>query len=207
MDSDDFLETIRNENQTALSRIGSSKSLYAFTGGDMDAETIESVAAGFADVNADLFGAWPNEVDEDTDEELTAFYAKVADEEGDWYDDIGAEVSGEDYAFHEQLREFTDPVTRTAGLVGYTLVELKLADQFVGFYVGNADPQTAQTYRDRKAELEARLDSATEHLARICTDDADEALAEETASNIVQSVYEVYTARLEEMGVNPKPVC
>ncbi|WP_435334321.1 rubrerythrin family protein [Haloarchaeobius sp. TZWWS8] len=209
MDADDFLETVRNENQTALSRLGSSKALYALTGGELNAENIEQVAAGLADVNADLFGKWPGEVDEGSDEELTSFYAKIADEEGDWYDSLDVDVDGNEYAFHETLREYHSPVTRTAALVGYTLVELKLADQFVGFYVGNADPQTAQTFRDRKGTLEARLDAATEHLARICTDEEgeDEETAERVASEVVQSAYEVYTDRLEEMGVNPKPVC
>lgn len=40
MDPNELVEVVREDNHTALSRLGSAKALYADTGGDMDAEPV-----------------------------------------------------------------------------------------------------------------------------------------------------------------------
>ncbi|WP_439027998.1 rubrerythrin family protein [Haloarchaeobius sp. DT45] len=201
MDSEDFLDSVRDDNQTALSRVGSSKSLYAFTGGEMNSDEVVGVAATMATHGAERVAAW---ADDDT---LGDFFAAVADTEDDWADSLDAEAAEETYAVHERLAERDDSVARLGALAGYTLVELKLADQFTGFFVGNADPQTASTFRDRKGDLQDRLADLGEQLEAVCDGDDDWETAAGAAGAVVQAAYEEYTDRLEAMGVNPKPVC
>ncbi|WP_435365285.1 rubrerythrin family protein [Haloarchaeobius sp. DYHT-AS-18] len=201
MDSDDFLDTVRDENQTALSRVGSSKSLYAFTGGEMNSDDVVGVAATMATQGAARFGDWAG------DGPAGEYFAAVADAETDWADSLDAEAADEPYALHEVLDDYDNPVERIGAFAGYSLIARKLADQFTGFFVGNADPQTAQTFRGRKGDLQERLDDLGDQLAAVCETDDDWEAAAGAAGAVIQAAYEEYTDRLEAMGVNPKPVC
>ena len=78
----------------------------------------------------------------------------------------------------------------------------KVLDQVVGFFVGNADPQTAGTFRDVRDETDERREAAE---AALDEDETD--AASETATAVVEAAYDDYVARLEAQGVNPKPVC
>ncbi|WP_435359954.1 rubrerythrin family protein [Haloarchaeobius sp. DFWS5] len=201
MNSADFLDTVRDENQTALSRVGSSKSLYAFTGGEMNGDDVVRVAATLAAQAVTRFEDWAD------DPALGEFFAAAADAESDWVDSLDAEAEDEVYVIHEALDDYDDSVGRIGAFAGYSLVDRKLADQFTGFFVGDADPQTASTFRDRKGVLQDRLDDIGEQLEAVCETDDDWEAAVAAAGAVVQAAYEEYTDRLEAMGVNPKPVC
>ncbi len=77
----------------------------------------------------------------------------------------------------------------------------------VGFFVGQADPQTAQLFRDLGDDLDGQIERGTELLSEVCESEADWDAALEAASGAIQTAYDEYTETLEGMGVNPKPVC
>jgi rubrerythrin len=206
MNAEEFTATVRTDNDTALSRLGSSKSLYADTAGEMDPETVLEAAAAAERTASETFGAWTD------DDAAGEFFASVANEERDHYEQVLAElgtdaVETDVTAMHEGLRARTDSIERLGAFVGRALVAEKSKEQVTGFFVGQADPQTASTFRALGGDLDEQLAGATDHLAALCASDDDWERALEAARETIQTAYETYTDQLESMGVNPKPVC
>lgn len=209
MDADEFVETVRKGNETALSRLGSSKSLYAATKGEMDADAV-LVSAANAEYDAgETLAAWAD--DEENDAAREAF-ADTAEEERDHYEQVRDRLDEfdpalEPSAMQEVLRGYDDTVSRAGGFLGRTLATEKSKSQMTGFFVGQADPQTAQLFRDLGDDLDDQLARAKALLEEVCTSDDDWARAEEAANGAIEAAYDEYTESLESMGVNPKPVC
>lgn len=208
-DATDVIEAVREENQTALSRLGSSKSLYAATGGDIDAEPVLRAAADAEYAAWRTFDGWAD--DEENEAAREAFETTAAEEERHYetvLDELGEEYEPDEVpALHEYLRDLDGTVERAGGLVGRTIASDRSKSQIVGFFVGDADPQTAQLFRDFGDDLNDQLDRAEELLESVCESDDDWERAEEAATGAIEAAYGEYVETLEEMGANPKPVC
>ncbi|WP_121820772.1 rubrerythrin family protein [Halostella salina] len=204
MTADDFLDALRDDNETALSRLGSSKSLYAATGGEMNADAVLEAAADDAHAAAETYETWADESDH-------AVFADAAEAERDHYDDVTDQLGDHDTtatpAIYVYLGGLDDTVARLGGLVGAALAGKQRATQTSGFFTGEADPQTASLFRGYGSTLEERRDAALDALDDVAADDGDYDRAAEAASGAVQAAYDDYVEKLESMGVNPKPVC
>lgn len=210
MDAEQFVETVRDDNETALSRLGSSKSLYAATGGEMDSETVYRAAADAEHAAHETFAAWADELDGDAGD----LFADVADTERQHYETVAGKLDDHDPGSVPGVQEFLregvderDVVARLGGFVGRTLASEKSKEQMTGFFTGQADPQTAQLFRDLKGDLDEQRERALAVLADRCESDEDWERAHDAAGGAIQAAYEEYTESLESMGVNPKPVC
>ena len=209
MNADEFVDEVREANRTALSRLGSSKSLYADTMGEMDTDTVLTAAADAEHHAAETYAAW---ADSETDTEAAEAFATTAGEEEGHYEQVVSKLGDHDPseevpAIQQYLRSREDTVGRLGAFVGRTLAAEKSKEQLTGFFVGQADPRSAQTFRDMGGDLDAQLERATSLLADRCESDAEWDTALAAASEAIQAAYEEYTERLEGMGVNPKPVC
>jgi len=209
MDSEQFVDDVRDRNETALSRLGSSKSLYADTEGEMDADVVLDAAATAEYHAAETFAAWAD--DEGADAAADA-WAESAEEERGHYDAVVAEIGddhdpGDPAAIQVYLRDLADPIERAGGFVGRTLAADASKSQLTGFFVGQADPGTADTFRDLAGDLDGQIERAEALLETLCDDDADWQRAADAADEAIQTAYDEYTETLESMGVNPKPVC
>ncbi|WP_135664265.1 rubrerythrin family protein [Halorhabdus rudnickae] len=209
MNAEQFLDRIRSDNDTALSRLGSSKALYADTGGEMDDETVLSAAADAEHHAAVTYQEW---ADTESDDAVADAFAETAAEERDHYERVAGEL--DDYApgeavpaIQQYLRDLDGTIERLGGFVGRTIAAEKSKEQFTGYFVGEADPQTAQLFRDVGGDLDPQLERAGELLEASCETDDDWERAAEAASGAIQTAYDAYTTSLESMGVNPKPVC
>ena len=204
MDAADFLDAVRDDNQTELSRLGSSKSLYALTGGEMDEAEVYAVVETLSSELAATFEAWADDADGD----LADVLSTAADDERERSADAGEETDADvEGGLYDALDGCESAVERAAGLVAATVVAKKVQEQLVGFFVGQADPTTASTFRSYGEALDDRRERALDALDSVCDGDEDWETATETAGRVVGGAYEVYTDRLEAMGVNPKPVC
>jgi rubrerythrin len=207
MDSDELIETVRNENETALSRLGSSKSLYADTEGEMEATEVLAAAATAEYHAAETYETWAETESGDTAEA----FAETAREERAHYETVAGELDGHDPgevpAIQSYLRDLDGTVERLGGFIGRTLAAEKSKTQITGFFVGDADPQTAELFRSMNDDLDAQLARAGERLEVECESKADWERAREAATGAIQAAYDAYTDQLESMGVNPKPVC
>lgn len=209
MTPSELLEAVKSDNETALSRLGSSKSLYAATGGEMDANHVLEAAADAEYVAAETFQTWSD--DEPHDDASDAF-ATTASEESDHYETVAAELDDYDpetdpSGMQAYLRECDGTVERAGALLGRVLATEKSKDQLTAFFTGQADPQTASLFRELRADLDDQRDRALALLADVCENDADWSTAKDAADGAIQAAYDEYTEQLEAMGVNPKPVC
>ncbi len=207
MDAERFIETVRSENETALSRLGSSKSLYADTAGEMEATEVLRAAATAEYHAAETYESWA----ETESDDVGSAFAGTAREERNHYETVVGELDehdpGEVPAIQSYLRGLDGTIERLGGFVGRTVAAEKSKTQVTGFFVGNADPQTAELFRSMDGDLEAQLQRAGELLEAVCRDESDFERALEAATGAIQAAYDEYTDRLESMGVNPKPVC
>ncbi|WP_254542910.1 rubrerythrin family protein [Halomarina pelagica] len=208
MTAEDFLDRVRTENRTALSRLGSSKALYADTGGDIDTEPVLRAAATAEHAARETFEAWADEEDGEAGEAFRA----TAEEEREHYETVVSKLDedpdlDETPAIQAYLRDLDDTLDRAGGFVGRTLAAEKSKEQLVGFFVGQADPKSSQTFREMGDDLDAQLERGVSLLDSLCESEADWDRALDAASGAIQAAYEEYTERLNEMGVNPKPVC
>ncbi|WP_336035706.1 rubrerythrin family protein [Halobacterium yunchengense] len=209
MTPSEFLEAVREDNETALSRLGSSKSLYAATGGELDARHVLEAAADAEHVAAETFQSW---ADDEPHDRAQRVFADAARDERDHYEAVAAELDDYDpdetpSAMQASLRDREDTVERAGALLGRVLATEKSKEQLTAFFTGQADPQTASLFRELKADLDDQRDAALGLLETVCETDADWQTARDAADAAVQAAYDEYTEQLESMGVNPKPVC
>jgi rubrerythrin len=207
--SDDFVEGVRERNETALSRLGSSKSLYADTAGEMEPEAVLRAAARAEFHAAETFAEW---ADDEDNGNARGVWEHIASVEGEHYETVLGELDGEPDvgeapAVQAYLRSLDDTVERAGALVGRTVAADKSKEQMTGFFTGQADPTTASTFRGLRGDLDDQLERAVDLLEAICEDESDWERAADAADEAIQTAYEAYTESLEEMGVNPKPVC
>ncbi|RZH69046.1 rubrerythrin family protein [Natrinema altunense] len=209
-DPDAFVDTVSEDNQTALSRLGSSKSLYADTGGEIETEPVLEATADAEYAAWQTFREW---ADDEADDDARAAFETTAAEEQEHYETVDGELADDGYepddvpALHEYLRDQTDTVSRVGALVGRILASQRSKDQVVGYFVGDADPQTASLFRSFGEDLDDQLERATALLETVCESDADWDRAAEAATGSIQAAYDEYVETLEGMGANPKPVC
>lgn len=209
VEPDAFVETVREQNRTALSRLGSSKALYADTQGEMETEEVLRAAATAEHTAMTTFESW---ADAENGAAADAYRDSAAEEQGH-YETVSDKLDGHDPnagetpAVQAYLRDLEDTIARVGGFLGRTLAAEKSKEQMTAFFVGQADPQTAQLFRDMGEDLDAQLERGLALLETCCDTDEDRTRALESASGAIQAAYKEYTERLEQMGVNPKPVC
>jgi hypothetical protein len=199
----DVSSHVQDDSETELSRLNSSKALFALTEGEMsEGPLLEALATRF-DAIATVYQEWG-----EGDSEAATVAGDAADavrehlatirEAGD----LSEESTDPADPVGQVLRDQGGDAARLGAIVGEALVTGKVLDQVVGFFVGNADPQTAGTFREVRDETDERREAAEASLDEDETDAAYEA-----ATAVVEAAYEDYVARLEAQGVNPKPVC
>lgn len=196
-----FLDSLRDDHETPLSRLGSSKALYAVTGGEMDGDAVRAAAATEAAAAADLFEWWG---DDEANGDASTLFSAFADTAHEHADTVGAEPEGDEPNIYDVLAEFETTDGRLGGALARALVSLKTVEQMVGFFIGDADPKSADTFRTLKSDLQDQLDTLADAVDEHVE---DEAVAREAADAVVQAAYDEYVETLEGMGIKPKNVC
>lgn len=206
MDGDTFLTALREDFETELSRLGSSKALYAVTGGEMDGPSVHAAADAEAAAAAAQFQQW---ADDEADEDAAELFATVAETAADHRAEFDADSGSldTDGLLYGALADLDSTPERVGGLVARQVVAGELVGQMVGFFVGDADPQTANTFRGISDDIETHRDRALGVLEAVCEEEADWADAEAAAAVAIERAYDYYVETLESMGVKPKNVC
>lgn len=202
MDGAELVETVRSERQTELSRLGSSKSLYADTDGEMEPDAVLSAMATATHYAAETLAAWAADGD--------SVFEDPAAREQDHYEAIDAERDGDDCGDPPAFVAAMDAESRErrlGALVGWTLVIERKASQSSGFFTGQAEPGTASIFRAFGDAYERSRETALETLETVCENDDEWQAALAGADSVVEAAYEDYFDTLESLGVKPKPVC
>ncbi|MBV0900194.1 rubrerythrin family protein [Haloarcula salina] len=199
----DLIDAVRDDQQTELSRLGSSKTLYADTRGEMEPDAVLAAVAAREAAAHETFDAWSD----DADESAAALFADAAAGAAERREAIDAEAADRTLSVHDVLDDLEGTVERLGGFVGWALVDKKVKEQATGFFTGQADPQTASTFRSAGSDVEDLREEAADLLAAVCDGDDDWDAAEGAAVDVIQAAYDEYVGTLEDLGVNPKPVC
>ncbi|WP_254763110.1 rubrerythrin family protein [Natrinema marinum] len=212
MDADDFRPTIEESMATELERLGSSKLLVALTDADLTVERVLRTAADSERAAAETFETWAD--DEDHADARDAF-AAFRDEEGDHYERVAAllEDSDEDDdgadggPMHDRLRSFETTAQRLGGVVGRSLVGDRTHLQIVNFFVNEGDERRADAFRELRRETAAQGDRALAVLEDGCDESEKWDRARRAAEDVIDDAYEAYAGSLDELGLDPKPIC
>ena len=205
MDADSFLDDLRDAHGTELSRLSSSKAVYALTDGEMDGDAVRAGTARELHELASVLDGWAGTSETEAADlfaDAAEFAATSADDfDGEAPEESAAGVTADALAACESDRE------RLAGAAAAFLVLEELAGQLVGFFVGDADRTSADEFREFRAELGDYRDEAAALLADHCGDESDWETAHEVGADVVDGAYDWYVDTLESMGVEPKNVC
>lgn len=205
----DIRDAVRESMATELSRLGSSKALYAATEGQLEGDEVLHAAADAELAAAETFEAW---ADAEPDDRAAAAFATTAETERDHYETVLAAVDDHEPAAEvpplpAHLRDVEGTVARAGAFLGRVLVADESKSQYVGYFVGNADPQTAGIFRELREDLDAQAERALELLGDVCEAESDWDAAERAATGAVEASYQAHVDTLESLGVDPKPVC
>lgn len=206
MPTEEFLDTVRDEMQTPLSRLGSSKSLYADTAGEMEPDAVTAAAGADEQAAADVFQSWAD----GTDGPLGDAFGDAAGLARENAEALIGRTDAELPApsdVYPHLESVSGRIERLGAFVGRSLVEEGKSSQRTGFFVGQADPQTAQVFRGFSDEVDAQIEQGADLLAGQCESDDDWQTARQAAIDVIEVAYDEYVETLESMGINPKNVC
>jgi hypothetical protein len=206
MNADAFLDAVKDEQKTELSRLGSSKSLYADTEGEMETDVVLGAVADLLGHAEGTVAEWAGETEGAAGDCFESVAATLGETYGTVAGELGEHERGDVPAAVAALDDGDTPA-RAGGLVGYLLVAEKKVGQAVGFFVGQAAPGAADTFRGVRDDLNDAIDEAVAALGDVCADEDDWTLAETAAVETVAAAYDDYFETLESLGVNPKPVC
>jgi hypothetical protein len=209
MDGSEVVAAVREAAGTELDRLGGEKALVAATDAHLDRETVFRAAAATEARARETFREWAE--DEQHDAAAGAFDAAAATER-DHHERVVAELDGDPGspdvdALHGYLRGLDETPERVGGLLGRSLASERSLLQFVNFFVNEGDRATADLFRDLRSDTDALVDESAALLDEVCDDEADFDRARAAAIDAVQAAYEVYETSLQDLGVDPKPVC
>lgn len=209
MDPEAFLEAVEADHETELSRLGSSKALYAVTAGEMDSAAVRAAMAARAAAAAEVFDAWAADEPDERAVETFATAAETQREAAAATDDGEATTADvpEPGPMVEALADLGGTVERAGGLAAWALVADALYAQAVGFFVGSADAESADRFRERRAAVEPVREAALDLLGATVEDDADRERAAGAAAATIEAAYDGYVAVLEDLGITVKPIC
>jgi hypothetical protein len=196
----DLVEAVQDANKTELSRLGSSKALYALTAGEMEPDAVLAVIADDHHAAAETYETWAD----GADGEAADLFAAAAETEREASETLAGKLDahepGTAPALYDAMTDAGTTAERLGAFVGRSLVAKQHRSQATGFFTGQADPGTASTFRGLGSDLGEQLADAAELVTDIET-------AEAVATEVVTAAYDDYFETLEELGVNPKPVC
>jgi hypothetical protein len=210
MNGEELVAAVREDCATELDRLGSEKAVIAATGAELERDAVLSAAAGLLDGAAATFEAWAEDTDHDAAREA---FADAAGTAVDARDDLLArgEDAGTDgdrpHLFDELATLDRPPERVAAGLVAYPLVAERQFLQVINFFVNEGARAEADAARDVREGLQATPDDAAALLDDVCGSDEDWVMARKAATDAVGVAYDEYAEALQEMGLDPKPVC
>lgn len=210
MNGEKLVASVRKTRGTELDRLGSEKALVAKTAATLEPDAVLATAAATSGRAVETYEEWAAS---ETEERTRSRFADMADRERARYESVVAAMAGEPDApgvdaLHEHLRTLDGTVERVAaGLVGRPLVASRLFLQVVNFFINEGDTRNTERFREIRDETDDVVAEGTTLLEAVCVTDEDWERAREAAEEAIGVAYEEYAATLQEMGLDPKPVC
>jgi hypothetical protein len=207
MNGTDVLETLEEDFETEISRLGSSKALYAISSGDMDGDVVLGSLAARANETASIIAGWSETTDSDEASSLFDSIAAGVEEYAADLADLASEASGSgSTVFHEYLSSVESLPRQLGALLGWLVVSDQSYLQGVRFFVGSKHSESADLLRDIRGEIDEYQDDVITVIDSVCDEDEVDAVVA-AASGLVEAAYDEYVESLESMGIDVKPIC
>lgn len=207
MDGTDVIETLEEEFETEISRLGSSKALYAISNGEMDADVVLGSLAARANETASILEEWV----ETEESEASELFSRVAAGVREYADELAGLASDGNGSgsteFHSYLSSVDSSQCRLGALLGWLVVADQSYLQGVGFFVGSQHGDSADVLRDIRDEIDGYQDDVIAAIDAVCSSDAEVSEVVAAASDLVAAAYDEYVESLESMGIDVKPIC
>jgi hypothetical protein len=201
MDGQDLVDVVRSDHGAELAALGSSKALYALTGGVVDAEHVHAAALAELSAAGSTFETWART---ESDDRAVSLFETAAGTTAKHEDVIGPLDEPPDVPAGEfEIASFEETAARLGALLGWTLVTTATVEQTVDFFVGHADPDTAATYRDLRADVEHLRDRTATTIDLDCESDREWSAAETAANEVVDTAHAGYRDTLAALDVDP----
>jgi hypothetical protein len=211
MDAADFQQSIEESMSTELERLGSSKLLVALTDADLTEETVLRTATASERAAMETLESW---IDDEGHDGARRLFGEYRDQERKHDDRITAMLDGEPEVdteepdpMHAELRSLESTVDRLGGIVGRALVGDRTHLQLVNFFVNEGDERRADVFRELRSETAAQGDRAAELLEEVCAESDDWERARAVAEDVIDMAYGAYADSLDDLGLDPKPIC
>ncbi|WP_226481158.1 rubrerythrin family protein [Natrinema amylolyticum] len=210
MDAAEFRESIEESMSVELDRLGSSKLLVALTDADLTEERVLRTAAESERAATETLETW---ADDEEHEDARRAFREYREQERDHYDRITAMLVDDEFdagdagPMHAELRSLETTTARLGGLVGRALVADRTHLQLISFFVNEGDEERADRFRELRSETAAQGDRAAELLADVCEESDDWERARTVAEDVIDIAYDAYADSLDELGLDPKPIC
>jgi hypothetical protein len=191
-------DRVEAECETELSRLGSEKLLLAATEADIRADTVAGAVAATADEAAAQLETWAEAAEDEAaaflDAGETAYRAIHDGTLATWPDAAGEPLVELDATDGDWERV-------GAALVGAGLVLDRLLLQAISFHVNEANARAADQLRDFRTDVQDVVDRTEEG------SEGREAALVAGGVAVIEAAYDRYAARLDAMGLDPKPLC
>ncbi|WP_440765559.1 rubrerythrin family protein [Natronorubrum sp. DTA7] len=210
MDAAEFQDSVEESMSDELERLGSSKLLVALTDADLTEETVLRTVADSERAAMETVESWAD--DEEHTDARDAF-AEFCEQEREHYDRVMTFLDGEYDAeadaseLHDRLRSLETTAARLGGLVGRSLVGERTHLQVVSFFVNEGDERRADVFRELRTETAAQGDRSAELLETVCEGSEDWNRARTAAEEAIDAAYDAYAGSLNDLGLDPKPIC
>lgn len=206
MDARHVREHVEMEMETELNRLGSDKVLLAATGANLSTDAVLGVVYDGLHRHHTRLTDWG--MDTPRGELATAFKsaaASVASIRGLFSQD------DETGSAERQLLRFDDPETPCeragAGLIAGPLILDRLGLQAVSFFVNEAAQERADRCRKMRASMGTIIDESLSAIDEECGEASAMEAVQTGATRTIQESYGMYAETLQDMGLDPKPVC
>ncbi|MFT4891246.1 MAG: hypothetical protein ACI9YT_002172 [Halobacteriales archaeon] len=201
MEGQDLVDLLRSDHETALAALGSSTALYAVTGGTVDAEHVHAAVSAELAAAERGFESWGRD---ESNDRVASLFETTAATVADNRDAIGRPDDESEVLDHEfGVPSFDGTADRLGGLLGWTLVATAIVEQAADFFAGHADPDTADTYRDVRDDLEHLRDRTATAIELDCESDGDWSAAEAAANDVIEAAFGTYRETLASLDVDP----
>lgn len=203
MDGDALLDRVETATETERSRLGSEKVLIAATDATLEPDAVAGVLVSGFELGSERLETWAEEAADDELGPIMADaaerYAALAGELRDAWPDAREDVGLLDDLGHPTGTE----AHAGAGLLGVALVLDRLLLQAINYHVNEADTTSADRVR---AVRDGLADIRGEYATALAEREGVEAVVD-GATGVVEAAYATYVSRLEDMGLDPKPIC
>ena len=209
MDGESVRETIEADVATQLDRFGSGKLLIALTCAELDPDPVLAVAASRERAAADTFDGWAENESLPAAAEEFAERARRHRERAEQVRERMDEPStvGETAPLVLDAARFDGTADRIGGAIGHALLDERVHVQFVSFFVNEADTGSTELFRSFREAAAAAVDDLVALLDEVPPSGDERSDAREAAVSVIESAYDDYVNALDELGIDPKPVC